>query len=66
MALTRAQDPRIADAAPRVAAKRAELGKTFEPHVHPDAPHTFFSLFTFFNNSRRSCHGDSARDAWTR
>lgn len=54
------QDPRITEAVPGVAKKLAELGKRFEHHVYPDAPHAFF------NDSRSSYHVDAARDAWAR
>ncbi len=54
------KDPRITEAVPGVADKLSALGKPFQYQVYADAPHAFF------NDSRRSYHVDSARDAWMR
>jgi carboxymethylenebutenolidase len=54
------EDPRISEGVPAFAQAMAAAGKTFTYRIYPGAPHAFF------NDTRRSYHVESARDAWAR
>jgi carboxymethylenebutenolidase len=53
-------DHRITDAVPDVAQTMAQLGKSFQYRIYPDAGHAFF------NDTRISYDPDAARDGWAR
>lgn len=54
------KDTRITDGVPAFAEAMNAAGKSFVPHVYPEAPHAFF------NDSRTSYRVDAARDAFAR
>lgn len=51
-------DPRITNAVPELAQAMKQVGKSFEYHVYPDAPHAFF------NDTRPNYRPEAARNAW--
>ncbi|TVY07895.1 dienelactone hydrolase family protein [Paenibacillus cremeus] len=54
------KDARITDAVPAFSEAMSAAGKSFVPHVYPEAPHAFF------NDTRASYRVDAARDAFAR
>jgi carboxymethylenebutenolidase len=54
------EDARITDSVPGFGESMRKVGKSFEAHIYPGAPHAFF------NDTRRSYDPDAARDAWAR
>jgi len=52
------EDDRITSQVPEFAASLEALGKQFEYHVYPGAPHAFF------NDTRASYRVDASRNAW--
>jgi carboxymethylenebutenolidase len=55
-----ANDERIIAGLPALEASMSKLGKRFEKHVYPGAPHAFF------NDTRPSYHAGASRDAFAR
>jgi len=55
-----AEDHAITDAVPSLADAMAAVGRRFEWHTYPDAPHAFF------NDTRSAFRVAAARDAWVR
>jgi carboxymethylenebutenolidase len=53
-------DRPVTDALPAMVKTITEIGRSFEHHVYPGAPHAFF------NDTRPSYRVEAARDAWAR